>query len=127
SWAMDLGRGARLEVVGYFPHALQQPFRPAAASDPSPFPALAVELVSPTTGVLPPAWLGFHAEQRTFRPGPGLIELLARPLRAEQLAEFRAPPTASSAAKNGTLVLGLAGQTFRWDVERLVGKEPEPL
>lgn len=124
---MDLGHGARLDVLGYFPHALQQPFKPATALDPSSFPALSVELVSPTTGILAPAWLGFHAEQRTFRPGPGLIELLARQLKPEQCTEFQNPPTPAQAGKNGTLVLGLSGQTFRMDVERLVGKEPEPL
>jgi hypothetical protein len=126
-WAMDLGPGGRLEVLGYYPHAMGQPFAPAAASDGSAFPALAVVLASPATGTLPREWVGLHGTQRTFRIGPGLVEILGRDLRAEQLAEFQNPPAALDAGKNGTLVLGLAGETFRRDVERLVGKGPEPL
>lgn len=127
SWAMDLGQGARFEVLGYYPHALSQPFKPATADDRSFFPALAVELVSPATGVLPAEWVGFHGTQRTLRLGPGLVELLGRQPRAEQLAEFQNPPDAAHLGKNGALVLGLGGETFRWDVERQLGKAPEPL
>lgn len=127
SWVMDLGRGAHLEVLGYYPHALQQPFGVAEKDDRSAFPALAVELVSPTTGSLPPEWVGFSNKQRTIRLGPGLVEILGRQIRPEQLAEFQNPPKAVQAGKNGTFVLGLGGQTYRWDVEGLVGKGPEPL
>jgi hypothetical protein len=124
---MDLGHGARLEVLGYFPHALQQPFAPAAPGDRLTFPALAVELASPTTGVLPVQWVAPHGQQRTLRIGPGLVEFLGRQARPEQIAEFQNPPNKTKAGKHGTLVLGLAGSTFRWDVESLAGKEPVPL
>ena len=127
SFTMDLNPRAKLEILSYYPHAHRQPFKPTAASDPASFPALAVELGSPTTGPLFPVWLGFHGEQRSFRPGPGLIELLARRVRTEQLNEFHNPPIGEKAGKQGTLVLGMDGQTFRLDVEQVTGKGSEPL
>jgi hypothetical protein len=127
SWAMDLGDETRLEVVDYFPHALPQTFAPAAPDDPAAFPALAVDLASPATGHLPQAWLGLHDPHRTFWLGPGLVEFLGRHPRPEQLAEFENPPTADQAGTKGVLVLGLAGQTFRFDVERALAKGLEPL
>ena len=127
SWTLDLGRGAYLEVIDYQPHALEQPFAPAASNDELVFPALAVDLTSPTTGALAPTWIGFHGAQRSARLGPGLIEFLGRNVCAEQVREFHHPPSAENAGNCGTLVLGLAGEITRWDVADSLGKDAAPV
>jgi hypothetical protein len=126
SWGVDLGRGWRLEVLDYVPRAQAQPFAPAPAGSDA-FPALAVTLSAPATGVLPPQWLGFHGNQRSQRLGPGLVEIIGRWPRAEQVAEFRQPPAAGALGQEGTLVLGLGGDVWRWEVQRQRSLGPQAL
>jgi hypothetical protein len=118
-WARDLEDGARLEVLAYFPHTRVEAFRPT--TDASGFPAVRVQMVSATTGLLPPEWVAYHSGRRASRRGAGLIEMLAHGCRPEQLAEFLHPPQPDQLGGKGQLVLGLAGKTYRFDVDRLGG------
>jgi hypothetical protein len=123
-WARHLGEDARLEVLAYYPHVRVEPFR-AVDREPA-FPAVAVQLVSAVTGLLPPQWVAYHSGQRSLRLGPGLVEMLAHGCRPEQVAEFLRPPGPEQLGGKGQLVLGLGGKVYRFDVDRL-GAAPEPL
>lgn len=115
---LDLSDGAQLEMLE-LATARQQPFSAGAVG----FPALRLQMVSAETGPLPPRWLAGHDPYRAIRMGPGLIELLGQDCRPEQLAEFSRPPVSKSGS-HGTLVLGLAGRTQRFDVAALLAKGP---
>ena len=123
-WELDLGEGARLQVLEYAA-ARQQPYSPAPANGPG-FPALRLQLTSSETGPLPPRWLASHPTQRSVRIGPGLIEFLGQQCRPKQLEEFTKPPV-SMTGNQGLLVLGLAGRTHRFDVAQCLGQDAMPL
>lgn len=112
-WTLDLGEWNRLEVLE-MATARQRPFSPAVGASHG-FPALRLQMASAETGPLPPRWLAGHDPQRTVRIGPGLIEILGQHCRPEQLAEFARPPV-NITGNRGQLVVGLAGQTQRFDV-----------
>jgi hypothetical protein len=92
SWTMHLGDDARLEVLGFYPHARQDPFGPASPMDRHSFPALKFELTSTLAGKLPAAWLADQAEHRSLNLGPGFVEFFATHCSAGQIAEFCHPP-----------------------------------
>src|SRR5262249_10479969 len=80
-----------------------------------------VQMGSAATGLLPPEWVAYHSGRRAVRRGAGLIEMLACRCRSAQLDEFLHPPPADQLGSQGQLVLGLGGQTCRFDVSRLGG------
>jgi hypothetical protein len=126
-WSKLVGDDARLEVLAYYPHARREPYAPAKATAASAFPALQFQLDSPTAGSLPPRWIASHGGEAAARLGPGLVEILGQDCRPKQLDEFRNPPPATQAATKGQLVLGVDGQTYRFDVARMLEQAPQPL
>jgi hypothetical protein len=116
SWSRDLGGGARLEVLAYYPHAREERFGPARADDRLAFPAAKVQLASAAGGILPPQWVACYGADRLAYIGPGLMEMLGRDLRSAQMAEFRNPPSPTRMGPQGELVLGLEGEALRFDV-----------
>jgi hypothetical protein len=123
SWRRDLGEGAHLEVLAFYPHARREPFSPAREGDIG-FPAMKVFLETPFAGSLG-FWLALNPmkpSQATETQFPSRTEFLGHCPR-ELLSEFLNPLTAEQAGPHGQLVIGHAGQTFRFDVARDQGKK----
>lgn len=123
SWRRDLGDGAQLEVLAFYPHARREPFSPAREGD-GGFPAMKVILETPFAGSLS-FWLALNPmkpSQATENQFPSRTELLGYCPR-ELLSEFLNPLTAQQAGPQGQLVFRHAGQTFRFDVARDRGKK----
>jgi hypothetical protein len=121
SWRRDLGDGAQLEVLAFYPHARREPFSPVKTSEPG-FPALKVVLETPFAGSFS-AWLALNPvrpNQATENQFPSRTELLGR-CPTPLLNEFLKPPEA--VGKQGQLVLHQGQQTFRFDVQSNLGKK----
>lgn len=123
SWRRDLGDGAHLEVLAFYPHARREPFSPAREGDIG-FPALKVTLETPFASSFG-FWLALNPmkpSQATENQFPSRTELLGHCPR-ELLSEFLNPLTSEQAGPHGQLVFRQSGQTFRFDVARDRGKK----
>lgn len=122
-WSRDLGEGARLELLRYYPHCRREPFTAAPESaNEFAVPAAMVQLASPTTGMLPPRWIANSGAYARISIGPGRIEFLGQSLSAEQVAEFRNPP--SAIGSNGQIVIGLGAAISRIDLTTPADAKP---
>jgi hypothetical protein len=125
TFSMGIHDDLRLDVIDFVPDATIEPFQTCVAGDPDGFPAASIEFASPAVGVLPLRWLADVEEYRSLRIGPAVVEFVGRNLSAENLNEFLSPPTRRG--EPGTLVVGFAGQTFRFEIDRLKAKSSERL
>src|SRR5262249_18305300 len=90
-----------------------------------------VQLKSERMGDLPADWTAAAPIQNDGRDqlrrnGPSLMAMLGR-CPARMIPEFLNPPAPGKAGGKGTLVLHLAGQTERFDVEANLGGEAKPI
>lgn len=129
SWQADVGNGARLEVLNFYPHVRKEPYRPAAPDDRAEtLPAVKAVLLPPEKG--PAAqmmgqmerWLATDSEAAEI--GAGAMQMLG-PCPSALLGEFTAPP--AQPGKQGTLVLAVAGGVHRLDVGQLVNRPAQEL
>lgn len=117
SWYRDLGNGAELEVLGYYPHTRKEEFRPLRDDDKvRPFPAVKYRLVTPFGEQ--DNWIGGAKDKQVAFDGGGMVEIIGR-CPAGLLDEFLNPPGpgAKSLGKNGQLVLELNGVRERFAVD----------
>jgi hypothetical protein len=132
SWSRDTGDGARIEVLTYYPHAREEPFAPGeddqgTLSPAEIFPAVRLRLASPATGLLPPRWVALQPGRERLGLGPARIEIVAGSCRPEQVHEFCHPPATAALGTGGQLVIGIGGQTHRFDVDSVLREPPMPL
>jgi hypothetical protein len=133
TWQADLGDGATLEVLGFYPTVREEAFGPAPDDQVNAFPAVKFQLASPRLiergrqGVLPDDWVAGEAEDRTRSVGPGRVEMLGRECSPEMLLEFRNPPPPDKVGKKGQLVVFLSGRPYRFDVDSTLNRPPQPL
>lgn len=121
SWRRDLGDGAQLEVLAFYPHARREPFSEAKPSEPG-FPALKVVLETPFAGSFS-SWIALNPtrpNQATENQFPSRTELLGK-CPSPLLPEFLKPP--DQVGKQGQLVLQQGQQTFRFDVQSSLGQK----
>jgi hypothetical protein len=131
-WSRDLGGGARIEVLTYYPHAREEPFDPGedgrvTGAGAQTFPAVRLRLASPATGLLPPRWVALQPGRERLGLGPARVEIVAGSCRPEQVHEFCHPPAAAGLGAAGQLVIGLGGQTHRFAVDFVLREPPVPL
>src|SRR5262249_47433932 len=60
-WGVDVGNGARLDVLAYYPHTRTERFAPADPVDKQTFTAVKFRLKSPRGGTLPDQWVAMTA------------------------------------------------------------------
>jgi hypothetical protein len=126
SWQADLGRGAQLEVLGYYPHARRERYSPAEASDKKAFPAVKFGLASQFAPMMGERWVAYGTGDQEARFGPAVVEMLGS-CPPELLGEFQNPPSPQELGQAGQLVLRLGGETHRLSVDKLKGGAPVPL
>jgi len=73
SWQADLGRGAQLEVLGYYPHARRERYSPAEASDKKTFPAVKFGLSSQFAPMMGERWVAYGTGDHEARLGPAVV------------------------------------------------------
>jgi hypothetical protein len=120
TWQEDLGDGARLEVLGYYPHVRREEYGPARPGDEekTPFPAIKLHFANPNFGNgMRGRWLAYHASDREMPLGPSLVQFLAHDCTPGQVAEFLKPPTPGDTGPKGQLVLFLDGRKYRFNVD----------
>ena len=128
SWQQDIGNGARLEILNFYPHVRKEPYRPAEADDrEETLPVAHIVLLPPEKGPgsrmgEQPMWLGADSEPITL--GGGAMQMLGL-CSPELLNEFLAPP--SDRGEKGILALAINGRVHRLSVSQLLGKPAEDL
>jgi hypothetical protein len=125
-WTADLGRGAELDVLAYYPHARREKFSPAEKGDGNTFPAVKFTLTSPFAGNLPDSWVALTPDDQSFARGAASVEMLNE-CPAELLKEFLSPPSADQLGKKGQLVLSVGGEAARFNVDQQEGQPAQPL
>src|SRR5262249_25262117 len=126
-WGVDVGNGARLDVLAYYPHTRTERFAPADPVDKQTFTAVKFRLKSPRGGTLPDQWVAMTAGFRETSAGAGLIEMLGQQCPVRLLDEFRNPPARAPLGPKGQLVLALGQEMFRVAVDANLGAAPQPL
>ncbi len=124
-WSADLGRGAELEVLAYYPHAIREPYSAAQAGERETIAAVKFALTSPMAGSLPEQWVANRHDPYAY-VGPALVEMLGRCPR-ELLSEFQNPPPAGQLGKQGQLVVRLGDETHRLNVAKFLDEAAQPL
>jgi hypothetical protein len=115
--SFDLGRGAELEVLAFYPHARQEKYSPADKDDRDVFPAMRFSLTSPYAGEIPDRWVAFSSGDQTASIGPAAkVEMLGR-CPDKMLHEFLQPPSSAELGKRGQLVISMDGETRRFSVD----------
>ncbi|MBY0523091.1 MAG: cytochrome c biogenesis protein ResB [Gemmataceae bacterium] len=129
SWSTDLGEGAKLEVLAYYPHARTERYRPWESKDRGTgFAAIKYELMSPMAGTLPGEWVvndiqNVDDKWSVLPRGTGMVEMMGECESQGILNEFLKPPMVGKVGKKGELVLFFGDkQRFALDVDSLVGK-----
>ena len=122
SWRRDLGDGAQLEVLAFYPHARREPFSAARPGE-AAFPAVKVLLDTPH-GMTFTAWVALNPRapsQATENQFPSRIEILGHcPTR--MLDEFLRPPEPAQLGAKGQLVFLVGTEKVRLDVDSALGK-----
>jgi hypothetical protein len=127
SWQVDLGEGARLQVLNSYPNCRTEKFGPVRSDETPSFPAVQFELASPRAGVLSDRWVAYHDGDEVFSIGPAMVEFLGQDLSPELLAEFAKPPRPGQTGSRGQLVVWIAKQRFRVDVAEGLNAGSQPL
>jgi hypothetical protein len=129
SWSVSVDNGAKLEVLGYYPHVTRKrTFRDALPEEArSSFPAVHVHFVSQMTGMKFDGWVASNphsVSQSVFRPGPGQLELLGSRLPADLVDEFCSDPRSHGVrGRKGQLVLVVKGEKHRVNVEESLAND----
>lgn len=126
-WQADLGGGATLEVLNFYPHARLENYRPADRDDRNPFPAVKLSLKSSVAGAIPDQWVAFFERDRSVHFGPGQIDFIGKDLAPVLVEEFRKPPDRKTLGQKGQLVLHLHGQTYRFSVDQTLDGAAQPI
>lgn len=128
SWQADVGNGARLDVLNFYPHVRRDPYRPAQPDDSAEtLAAVKVLVLPPEKG--PASQMGeisqwLAADGEASRLGGGAMQMLG-PCPGELVGEFLAPP--ADAGKKGTLVVLVDGDLHRLSVDRLLDRPAQAL
>jgi hypothetical protein len=117
AWQADLGRGAQLEVLGYYPHARRERYSPAGPEDKKTFPAVKFGLSSARAPKIGGGWVAYGTGEQEAHFGPAFVEMLGS-CPADMLGEFQNPPPARELGQAGQLVLRLGGETCRLSVDK---------
>jgi hypothetical protein len=127
SWSAELQDGARLTVLGYYPQARAEKFRPAEGDDEVTFPAVKYRLTSPRAGALPEEWVAHDRTNQTSSAGAGMVEMLGAELASEQLKEFLdKPPSDEQLGKRGQLIVWYGGKRLPLALDQLLDDKGGP-
>jgi len=108
TWSADIGDDLTLDVLAYYPHAVEEPYGPAK-EDERGFPAIKLRLYSPVVGKIPrQPWLALMPEANSFDFPPILAELVGRCPKS-LLGEFLRPLSRSELGARGVLAVAVGG------------------
>jgi hypothetical protein len=124
-WSADVGGGAQLEVLAYYPHARKEPYSPAGKEDKDRHVAVKFTLISPMFGSFPEKWVSSRLGG-SAKVGPSLIDCLGR-CPEGFLDVFRNPPMGDELGKKGQLVFRVEGKNYPLNVDKCLGGADQPL
>jgi hypothetical protein len=122
TWSADIGDDLTLDVLSYYPHAVEEPYS-QAKDDERGFPAIKLQLYSPAMGKIPKEpWLALMPEANSFEFPPVLIELVGRCPKS-LLGEFLQPPAQSKLGTRGVLAVALGDKVQHVSVDTALERE----
>jgi hypothetical protein len=126
-WVADLGRGAELEVLGYYPHAKREDYSPAESSDTQPATAVKLSFSSPNAPFAGQIerWVASGTAGADVM-GVARMEVLGK-CPGSLLDAFRNPPPPKELGQKGQLAVSVAGKTERFSVDKDEGGAARPV
>jgi hypothetical protein len=122
TWSADIGDNLTLEVLSYYPHAMEEPYS-QAKEDERAFPAVKLQLNSPAVGKIPrQPWLALMPEANSFDFPPILIELVGRCPKA-LLGEFLRPLPVAELGTRGVLAVAAGDRVQHISVDKAIEGE----
>jgi hypothetical protein len=122
TWSADIGDDLTLDVLAYYPHAVEEPYSPAKEDDRG-FPALKLQLYSPVAGKIPgQPWLALMPEANSSESPLTLSELVGRCPKS-LLGEFLRPPPRSELGTRGVLAVAVGNKVQHVSVDEARQRE----